>query len=325
MREEALHTGGEVPAELPTMTIVIPTYNQKDYLRETIDSCLNQDYENLKLVVVDDCSTDGTEEMMKAYGGNHKVHYVRNKTNLGPGNNTHKLFYEYPDTQYAMVLNHDDYLVKTDYVTLAIKLLECHPQVAFVWANCYQKVQSTGAMRKTAHQLNPVTRGLDYFLGYELPIYPHITGFLTTVFRTEMLKHTDFGRENTKSKDSFFYLKLMLQGDVGFIQAPVAVYRYHMESLSYNMPSDLDASTIEAYVKLKNEVTAQKLFPEEKMAVWLNNRIFTYIYWRITSLWDCGMHGEALDLLEGMTETYPGVHREILKRWNALRGTNRGV
>ncbi len=52
----------------PVVTVVIPTYNQADYLAEAIDSVLDQDYPRLELVVVDDGSTDDTPAIISGYG-----------------------------------------------------------------------------------------------------------------------------------------------------------------------------------------------------------------------------------------------------------------
>ncbi|NOF19497.1 glycosyltransferase [Vibrio cholerae] len=51
----------------PLVSIAIITYNQKEYLRECIESCLSQDYPNIEIVIADDCSTDGTQAMLRDY------------------------------------------------------------------------------------------------------------------------------------------------------------------------------------------------------------------------------------------------------------------
>ena len=53
--------------EYPLVSIAIITYNQKEYLRECIESCLAQDYPNFEIVVADDCSTDGTQDLLREY------------------------------------------------------------------------------------------------------------------------------------------------------------------------------------------------------------------------------------------------------------------
>jgi glycosyltransferase involved in cell wall biosynthesis len=51
----------------PKVSICIPTYNRKDYLKETLDSVFTQTYRDYEVVIVDDGSTDGTEEMIKLF------------------------------------------------------------------------------------------------------------------------------------------------------------------------------------------------------------------------------------------------------------------
>jgi len=62
--------------EYPLVSIAIITYNQKDYLRECIESCLAQDYPNFEIVVADDCSTDGTQNMLREYEAKYPSKFV---------------------------------------------------------------------------------------------------------------------------------------------------------------------------------------------------------------------------------------------------------
>lgn len=65
------------------VSIVLPVYNGEKYLRESIDSVLGQTYKNLELIVVDDCSTDSTPEIVKEYAEkDSRVAYYRNPQNL---------------------------------------------------------------------------------------------------------------------------------------------------------------------------------------------------------------------------------------------------
>ena len=57
----------------PKVSICIPTYNRKDYLRQTLDSIFAQTYKDYEVIVVDDGSTDGTKDMLDHFG--YKLHY----------------------------------------------------------------------------------------------------------------------------------------------------------------------------------------------------------------------------------------------------------
>lgn len=52
----------------PLVSVVVPTYNQANYLRSAIESVLTHDYPNIELIVVDDGSTDATPEVLRDYG-----------------------------------------------------------------------------------------------------------------------------------------------------------------------------------------------------------------------------------------------------------------
>ena len=61
-------------------SIVIPTYNRADFIVETVASILNQDFLDFEVIVVDDGSTDNTEEIiLKHFSGNSKVNYFKKK------------------------------------------------------------------------------------------------------------------------------------------------------------------------------------------------------------------------------------------------------
>src|SRR5687768_3277938 len=58
--------------KLPLVTVITPAYNQGIFLRDTIESVLTQDYPNIELLVLNDGSTDNTEEILKEYTGRIK-------------------------------------------------------------------------------------------------------------------------------------------------------------------------------------------------------------------------------------------------------------
>lgn len=64
------------------LAVLIPTYNSAQYLKESIDSILNQTYSNFDLYIYDDCSTDNSKEIIENYN-DRRVFYERNNKNLG--------------------------------------------------------------------------------------------------------------------------------------------------------------------------------------------------------------------------------------------------
>lgn len=69
------------------VTIVIPAYNHGTYLKQAIDSVLNQDYPNIELIVLDDGSTDSTREVLESYGNRF---YWESQKNIGQAGTLNK-------------------------------------------------------------------------------------------------------------------------------------------------------------------------------------------------------------------------------------------
>ena len=67
-------------SDYPAITVIIPMYNATKYIEQAIDSILNQSFKDLNVMVIDDCSTDGSYEFVQSrYGNNPRVQLVRNK------------------------------------------------------------------------------------------------------------------------------------------------------------------------------------------------------------------------------------------------------
>lgn len=71
------------PTDTPLVSVCIPTYNYARFLPRTIDSVLDQTLEDFELIVVDDASSDDTDEVMEQYADDPRVTYIRNETNRG--------------------------------------------------------------------------------------------------------------------------------------------------------------------------------------------------------------------------------------------------
>ena len=66
----------------PLVSIIIPTYNRPKYLKRAIGSTLNQTYENLEIIIIDDCSTQDISTVVNEFQDN-RIKYFKNTTNQG--------------------------------------------------------------------------------------------------------------------------------------------------------------------------------------------------------------------------------------------------
>lgn len=76
-----------IESKLPLVTFALFTYNQEKYIREAVESAISQEFSSIEIILSDDCSTDGTFEIMRkcveSYNGPHKIILNRNVKNLG--------------------------------------------------------------------------------------------------------------------------------------------------------------------------------------------------------------------------------------------------
>ncbi len=100
------------------ISIVITAYNVEKYIEQAINSCLCQTYKDIEVVVVEDCSTDRTAEIVERVAKSDKrVHVVRNEVNLGAGK-SRRIGIENTtvnDDEYVLLLDGDDWL-EQDFV-----------------------------------------------------------------------------------------------------------------------------------------------------------------------------------------------------------------
>jgi glycosyltransferase involved in cell wall biosynthesis len=74
----------------PLISIALCTFNGEKYLVEQLDTLVSQTYPNLEIIVVDDCSTDSTFEILKKYESRNQIRLFRNERNLGFSKNFEK-------------------------------------------------------------------------------------------------------------------------------------------------------------------------------------------------------------------------------------------
>lgn len=65
------------------VSIIMPSYNTAEYISASIDSVLAQTYTDWELIIVDDCSTDNTDEIVKGYLNDERIRYIKNEKNSG--------------------------------------------------------------------------------------------------------------------------------------------------------------------------------------------------------------------------------------------------
>jgi glycosyltransferase involved in cell wall biosynthesis len=122
----------------PRLSIGLPVYNGEKFLKEALDSLLNQTFEDFELIISDNASTDKTEEICRTYAAEDKrIRYYRNQKNIGCAGNFNRVF-QLSSGEYFKWAAHDD-LHAPDFLNKCIEILDqdlsiilCHSQVNLV-------------------------------------------------------------------------------------------------------------------------------------------------------------------------------------------------
>ena len=121
--------------EYPLVSIAIITYNQKEYLHECIESCLAQDYPNFEIVVADDCSTDGTQDMLHEYEANHPGKFVLRLAEKNQGITPNSNAAHFACTgKYIAWMGGDD-LMLPGKITNQVRFMEANPGCTICYHN----------------------------------------------------------------------------------------------------------------------------------------------------------------------------------------------
>lgn len=121
---------------LPKVSFGLPVYNGERYLRQAMDSLLNQDFEDFEIVISDNASTDATAEMCRAYAARDKrIRYYRTESNIGSGPNFRRVF-ELARGDFFKWCAHDDTCGPT-FASRCMQVFESAPSsVVLVYPQC---------------------------------------------------------------------------------------------------------------------------------------------------------------------------------------------
>lgn len=126
--------------KLSKVSICIPSYNHGAFIGEAIQSVLDQTYQDLEIIVVDDCSTDNSKEVVKSFK-DPRIKFFRNEKNLGMVPNTNKAL-RLAKGEFIGVLNSDDYC-GSKMIETALKMFDENPEIGFTYSS-YVVVNENG-------------------------------------------------------------------------------------------------------------------------------------------------------------------------------------
>jgi glycosyltransferase involved in cell wall biosynthesis len=196
---------------IPSVCIMIPTYNQANYLVTAVKSALAQDYCNMEIVIADDNSTDHTAEVIKQFIENPVIKYKKNSENLGRVANYRKCLTEYTRSNWVLNLDGDDYFTNPQFISQAMQAIQANGINDTLF---YQGVHILKYEEAEKFNLPNIIKSQecitskDYFFKYfERNYFSH----MSTLYNRQLAIENDFYGINIISSDIFSFLSLCLK------------------------------------------------------------------------------------------------------------------
>ena len=206
----------------PKVTIMIPTFNQAEFIGKAINSALAQTYSNLEIIVGDDASTDATPTILAKLADSRLKHF-RNSHNIGRTLNYKNLLFVHATGDYVINLDGDDYYTDSDFISEAVKLIEGNQDVMMVVARATTKTPAGEYISKIPFQKNAT--GMQILS--KLPDGTHFLMHMAVLYARKPALEVDFYRSTALSSDWESLYRLSLRGIVKYLDRNVGVWRIH--------------------------------------------------------------------------------------------------
>lgn len=214
----------------PSVSVIIPTYNRCDFLEDAIQSVLNQTFEDFELIVVDDGSTDNTEQMLDNYMHDVRVKYVY-QTHSGSGGAARNKGIESALGSYVAFLDSDD-LWLPEKLGRQVETLKKNPDISVVYCACL--IQQIDTSRKVlSERVLRRRHPMDATL-YEKLIYACvITGSSSsTLIRARCFAKVGLFDAKLPGSDIDMWRRLALSHKFLYLDEPLVQIRKHTTNMS---------------------------------------------------------------------------------------------
>ncbi len=237
--------------EAPQITVAMPVYNGAVYVHLAIQSVLDQTYSDFELLIVDNCSTDGTSDIVKTFS-DPRIRLHINSTNLGMVGNWNRSV-ELATGEYIKFLSHDDLLDSTCLEEQIAGFLD-HKQENIGIVTCKKRVINESG-KKVMPGLG--LRGKSRLISGRVAIRKSIRSARNIIgepsvvlIKTKVLKASGVFELPEFTPDIKMWFKILQKDNLYFIDKTLASYRISGQSTS----SSVSKSQGSQFVTLIHEI-----------------------------------------------------------------------
>ncbi|BAT51466.1 putative glycosyl transferase [Nostoc sp. NIES-3756] len=215
----------------PKITVIMPVYNSEKYIETAIDSIINQTFTNFELLIIDDCSSDKSLEIIKSYH-DQRIKLLQNDINLGVVPTRNKGLHQ-SQGEYIAFLDSDDYAYPSR-LEEQLEFMENNPDFGMIgsWVEVInEKDDLTGEIWKYIepyHKIPSILLFQNYFAQ-------------SAVFIRKSILAGDFYKHQ-RAEDYDLWVRIAKKSKVGNIQKVLIKYRQHSNSRSQKAVAEIEQS-----------------------------------------------------------------------------------
>jgi glycosyltransferase involved in cell wall biosynthesis len=243
----------------PLVTVLMPNYNNEAFLKEAIDSILNQSFSNFIFLIVDDGSTDKSVEIIKSFP-DPRIRLILKTPNSGIVD-TLNLGLEHVTTKYYVRMDGDDISVP-DRIQKLVDYMELHPEVGVCGSHSllFGDINEVWKM-----ELNPQK------IKAKL-IYTNGMSHGPSIYRTEVIKKNNIRYTNDHPYMEDYDLFFRLKGLTEFAHLDEVLYQYRI--LKHNSTFKNRHTILERKKQIYKKVIAQLNIEPTEKAIDIHTQFF---------------------------------------------------
>lgn len=213
----------------PSVSIIVPNYNHASYLRQRLDSIFNQTYQDFEVVILDDCSTDNSKDVIEEFRNRPQIsHVVYNETNSGSPFKQWAKGFELAQGEYIWIAESDDW-AELNFLENIIPFLNSDSQIVLAFS-ASNWVYSDHIEKVFLRSHNFLMNGTD-FIKSRMICGNSIHNASAVVFRKDKVKFISDNYTKFKgSGDYLFWVNLCETGKALYIATCLNNFRKHNEN-----------------------------------------------------------------------------------------------
>lgn len=229
------------------ISIIIPTHNRFEKLRELLNSIFNQTYQNFEIILINDLSNDKTNEVYSHYH-DKRLKYYQNYENLGTGLNRQK-GYNLSHGDYIIFCDDDDYLIDNNYFFDLINIFK-DKSINIVCSESYTHYEEEDKFVYSSINIDDeIIDSIEYLKNF-MTKYKKPTSTFPAAFRRKTLMEAQF-KEMIMMNDASIYLRALMVGGKTFINKKIiGIYRIHTNNVTFNTKPDFIIKNLEEKRKI---------------------------------------------------------------------------